>query len=69
MGGRIVETPIGFEFWGIDEKKAGKLETTIMGLYSPGDPSMQIIPTLDPKVCKCYLHWVIWILRVGFRVS
>ena len=24
-------------------------------------PSIQIVPTLDPKVCKYYLHWAIWI--------
>ena len=29
-----------------------------------GDPSMQIIPTLGPKVCKSYLHWAIRIPRV-----
>ena len=22
------------------------------------DPSIQVIPMLGPKVCKCYLHWV-----------
>ena len=26
---------------------------------------MKIIPTLGPKVCKYYLHWAIWISRVG----
>ena len=31
---------------------------------NPRDPSLQIIPTLGPKVCKCYLHWAIWIPRV-----
>ena len=30
----------------------------------PRDPSIQIIPTLGPKVCKYYLHWAIWIPRV-----
>ena len=30
----------------------------------PGDPSIQIIPTLGPKVYKYYLHWVIWAPRV-----
>ena len=33
----------------------------IKGLY--GDPSTQMISTLGPKVCKCYLHWAIWIPR------
>ena len=28
------------------------------------DPSIQIIPTLGPKVCKYYLHWAIRIPRV-----
>ena len=27
------------------------------------DPSIQIIPTLGPKVCKYYPHWAIWIPR------
>ena len=26
-----------------------------------GDPGIQLIPTLGPKVCKYYLHWAIWI--------
>ena len=30
----------------------------------PRDPSVQIIPTLDPKVYKHYLHWAIWILTL-----
>ena len=29
----------------------------------PRDPSIQIIPTLGPKVCKYCLHWAIWIPR------
>ena len=35
-------------------------------LGGPGgrDPSIQILPTLCPKVCKYYLHWAIWIPRV-----
>ena len=32
--------------------------------HNPRDPSIQIIPTLGPKVCKYYLHWAIWIPRV-----
>ena len=24
------------------------------------DPGIQIIPTLGPRVCKYYLHWVFW---------
>ena len=34
-------------------------------LHNPRDPCTQILPTLGPKVCKNYLHWVIWILRVS----
>ena len=34
------------------------LETRVLkGLYR--HPSMQIILTLSPEVCKCYLHWAI----------
>ena len=33
----------------------------------PRDPSMQIIPTLGPNVCKYYLHAAIWIPRVRSR--
>ena len=29
----------------------------------PSDPSMQIMPTVGPEVCKYYLHWAIWIPR------
>ena len=28
------------------------------------DPSIQILPTLGPKVCKYYLHWAIWSPRL-----
>ena len=34
-----------------------------LGLKGSWDPGIQIIPTLSPKVCKCYLHWDIWILK------
>ena len=30
---------------------------------------IQILPTLGPKVYKYYLHWGIWILRVGLRAN
>ena len=33
------------------------------GFGNPKDPSIQIIPTLGPEVCKSYLHWAIWIPR------
>ena len=29
----------------------------------PRDPSIQLTPTLGPKVCKSYLHWAIWIAK------
>ena len=32
---------------------------------SPRDPSIQIMPTLRPKVCTYCLHWAIWIPRVS----
>ena len=39
-----------------------EMETgVIWGLFR--DPSIQIIPTCGPKVCKYYLHWAIWIRR------
>ena len=30
---------------------------------NPKDPSIQILPTLGPKLCKYYLHWATWIPR------
>ena len=32
------------------------------------DPSIQIIPTLGPKVCIFYLRWAIWIPRKSPKV-
>ena len=32
-------------------------------------PSIQIMFTLGPKVCKYYLHWAIWIPRDGHIVK
>ena len=29
------------------------------------DPSIQILPTLGPKVCKYYPHWAIWSPRLS----
>ena len=47
---------------------AGRGLSPILGLarrYAhPRDPCTQILPTLGPTVCKCYLHWAIWIPRV-----
>ena len=45
------------------KKMENEIETgVIQGLYK--DPSIQIMPTLGAKVCKCYLHWAIWIPRL-----
>ena len=33
----------------------------------PKDPSIQIIPTLGPNVCRYYLHWAIWIPMDNFN--
>ena len=37
-------------------------------MHYPRDPSIQIIPTLGPKVCKYHLHWAIWIPRASFEM-
>ena len=34
----------------------------------PRDPSIQIIPSFGPKVCKCFLCWAISVPRVGIQV-
>ena len=48
----------------MEEKMENEMEAGVIGrLYR--DPSIQIIPTLGPKVCKYYLHWAIWIPREG----
>ena len=47
----------------MDKKMNMKWKLGLWGLYR--DPSIQIIPTLGPKVCKYYLHWAFWIPRVG----
>ena len=52
----------------MEKKMENEMETgVIKGLDR--DPSIQIIPTLGPKVCKYYLHWPIWIPRVWFMSS
>ena len=33
-------------------------------VYLPGDPNMQIVPTLGPKVSRYYLHSAIRIPRL-----
>ena len=46
----------------MEKKMENEMETgVIKGLYR--DPSIEIIPTLGPKVCKYYLHWAVWSLR------
>ena len=47
----------------MEKKMENEMETGIIqGLYR--DPSIQIIPTLGPKVYKYYPHWAVWSLRV-----
>ena len=47
----------------MEKKMENEMEAgVIKELYR--DPSIQIIPTLGPKVCKYYLHWANWIPRV-----
>ena len=43
----------------------GKFHILRHGVFNiyPRDPCTQILLTLDPKVCKYYLHWAIWIPR------
>ena len=36
---------------------------------SPRDPSIEILPTLGPKVCKYDLHWAIWIPSLSFLIA
>ena len=36
-------------------------EWAIENFRIPRDPTIQVMPTLGPNVCKCYLHWAIWI--------
>ena len=61
LGVPIIRTTV---FWGLywGSPYFGRLP------YYPRDPSIQIIPTLGPKVCKYYLHWAIWIPRVNIRI-
>ena len=52
----------------MDKKMEHEMETgVIWGLYR--DPSIQMIPTLGPKVCKYYLHLAFWIPRVGEKTG
>ena len=47
----------------MDKNMENEMETVVTkGLYR--DPRIQIMPTLDPKVYKDYLHWAIWFVRV-----
>ena len=44
----------------MEKKMENEMETVVIkGLYK--DQSIQIIPTLGPKVCKSYPHWAIGI--------
>ena len=44
----------------MEKKMENEMEArVIQGLCI--DPSIQIIPTLGPKVSDYYLHWPIWI--------
>ena len=48
----------------MEKEMENEMETVAAkGLYE--GPSIQIIPTLAPKVCKYYLHWAVWIPRVN----
>ena len=40
----------------MEKRMENSMETGVISGYI-GDPSIQIIPTLGPKVCRCYLHW------------
>ena len=43
----------------MEKKMDNEMESgVIKGLFR--DPSIQIIPTLGPKVCIYCLHWAIW---------
>ena len=44
-------------------KRMQGLELRMSEPQTPRDPSIQIILTWGPKVCKYYLHWVFWIPR------
>ena len=43
--------------------KLSSSDLTLSWQPYPGDPCIQIISTLGPKVCRYYLHWALWILR------
>ena len=51
----------------MEKKMENEMESGVMKRLFR-DPSIQIIPTLGPKVCKYYLHWAIWIPRVASGV-
>ena len=60
VGSQIPRSEAIFYGLGNMESQSRKHQT-----LNPRDPSIQIIPTLGPKVCKYYLHWAIWIPRVN----
>ena len=58
--------------WKLSSTKPAELTAGFLGilwvhifcLHYPRDPSIQIIPTLGPKVYKQHVHWAIWVLRL-----
>ena len=44
----------------MEKKLVNEMETGGIN-WLDRDPNIQITPTLDPKVCRFYLHWAIWI--------
>ena len=61
----------------MEKKMENEMESwVIKGLFR--DPSIQIVPTLGPEVCKFYLHWAIslnpkplnpiWIPRAQIKI-
>ena len=45
----------------MEQQMENQMEVGYMVLYR--EPSIQIILTLVPKVCRYYLHWPFWISR------
>ena len=48
---------------GVHIRDSVALGSSVRLRENPRNPSIQILPTLGPKVCKYYLHWAIWIPR------
>ena len=47
----------------MDKKMENKMETGVINRALYRDPSIQIVPTLGPKVLRYCLHWGIWTPR------